>query len=89
VRGRCPVYEVGDNITVDDPQIILEKTDALRTHAQSSLLHHVPVLEWGINPVGLGLSRLEGRKHAYIQCVDPGEHCSTGEPLFSKSERQM
>ena len=35
VRGHCPVYKVGDKITVDDPEIVLEKTDArARTHAK-------------------------------------------------------
>jgi uncharacterized repeat protein (TIGR04076 family) len=33
VRGYCPVYKVGDIIVVDDPVIVLDKTDALCTHA--------------------------------------------------------
>ena len=42
---------------VDDPEIVLEKTDALCTHALSSLLHYVLVLERGADPVELGLSK--------------------------------
>jgi len=78
VRGQCPVYEVGDKITIDDPQIVLERTDALCTHALSSLLHYVLVLERAADPVDLGLSKLRDRKHAYIQCVDPGEPYTHG-----------
>jgi uncharacterized repeat protein (TIGR04076 family) len=41
VRGRCPVHKVGDKIVVAGPKIVLEETDALCTHALSSLLHYI------------------------------------------------
>jgi len=78
VRGHCPVYKVGDKIVIEDPKIVLEKTDALCTHALSSLLHYVLVLEGGANSVELGLSKPEGSGDAYIQCVDPGEPYTNG-----------
>ena len=78
VRGRCPVHKVGDKIVIADPKIVLEKTDALCTHALSSLLHYVLVLEQGADPVSLGLSKKEDKSHAYIQCVDPGEPYTEG-----------
>ena len=78
VRGTCPVHKVGDKIMVDDPRIILEKTDALCTHALSSLLHYVLALDRGADPVSLGLSKQDDKTHAYIQCVDPGEPFTRG-----------
>jgi len=84
VRGHCPVYKVGDKITVDDPEIVLDKTDALCTHALSSLLHYVLVLERGADPVDLGLSKPEDRKHAYVQCLDPGEPYTKGGTVIFK-----
>jgi len=87
VRGRCPVYNVGDKIVIDDPEIVLEKTDALCTHALSSLLHYVLVLERGADPVELGLTKLEDREHAYIQCVDPGEPYTRGGTVVFKVRR--
>lgn len=78
VRGHCPVYKVGDKIAIEDPRIVLEKTDALCTHALSSLLHYVLVLERGADPVELGLSKRGDRRNAYIQCVDPGEPYTKG-----------
>jgi uncharacterized repeat protein (TIGR04076 family) len=27
IRGRCPVYHVGDRIVIDDPKILLDRTD--------------------------------------------------------------
>ena len=78
VRGYCPVYKVGDKIVIDDPAIVLEKTDALCVHALSSLLHYVLVLERSGDPVELGLTKPEDREHAYIQCLDPGEPFTHG-----------
>jgi uncharacterized repeat protein (TIGR04076 family) len=84
VRGHCPVYKVGDKMVVDDPEIVLEKTDALCTHALSSLLHYVLVLEQGAAPVELGLSKPEDKENAYIQCVDPGKPYTQGGTVIFK-----
>lgn len=87
VRGKCPVHNVGDKIIVDDPKIILEKTDALCTHALSSLLHYVLVLEHGGDPFELGLSTFQERKQAYIQCVDPGLPYTAGGTVIFKIKK--
>lgn len=78
IKGKCPVHRVGDKIVVDDPKIVLRETDALCTHALSSLLHYVIALEQGVDPVKLGLSKSGDREHAYIQCVDPGKPYTSG-----------
>ena len=78
IRGHCPVHKVGDKIIIEDPRIVLKKTDALCTHALSSLLHYVLALDRGADPVELGLSKQEDKKHAYLQCVDPGEPYTHG-----------
>jgi uncharacterized repeat protein (TIGR04076 family) len=87
IRGQCPVYRVGDRMLIDDPEVVLEKTDALCTHALSSLLHYVVALERGADPVELGLSKPEDRKHAYIQCVDPGEPYTSGGTVIFRISR--
>ena len=63
---------------VDDPEIVLAKTNALCTHALSSLLHYTLVLDSEADPVKLGLSKPEDKEHAYIQCVDPGKPYTQG-----------
>jgi uncharacterized repeat protein (TIGR04076 family) len=73
VRGSCPVYKVGDRVVVEGPRIVLEETDALCTHALSSLVPYVLTLEAGDDPVRLGLTKPDDPEHAYIQCIDPGE----------------
>ena len=87
VRGKCPVYKVGDKIVIDDPKIVLRETDALCTHALSSLLHYVLALEEGADPVKLGLSKPEDRERAYIQCVDPGKPYTNGGTVVFKVRR--
>jgi uncharacterized repeat protein (TIGR04076 family) len=87
VRGYCPVHKVGDRIVIDDPEIVLEKTDALCTHALSSLLHYVLALEEGADSVKLGLSKPEDREHAYIQCVDPGKPYTDGGTVIFRCRR--
>jgi len=87
IRGHCPVHKVGDKIVVADPRIVLDKTDALCTHALSSLLHYVMVLDRGADPVELGLSKPDDREHAYIQCVDPGEPYTHGGTVIFRVRR--
>jgi len=87
IRGRCPVYKVGDRIMIDDPRILLGKTDALCIHVLPSLLHYALIMEDGGDPVKLGLSKPEDKEHAYIQCVDPGEPYTEGGTVIFKCRR--
>jgi uncharacterized repeat protein (TIGR04076 family) len=87
VRGYCPVYKVGDKIVVDDPRIVLESTDALCTHALSSLLHYVLTLEAGDDPLRLGLTKSDDPEHAYIQCLDPGPPYTDGGTVIFRITR--
>lgn len=72
---------------INDPKIDLELTDALCTHALSSLLHYVLILDSGADPVNLGLTKLNDREHAYIQCVDPGAPYTDGGTVVFKIKR--
>jgi uncharacterized repeat protein (TIGR04076 family) len=89
IRGKCPVHKVGDKIVIDDPKVLLRETDALCTHALSSLLHYVLALEEGADPVKLGLSKPEDREHAYIQCVDPGKPYTNGGTVIFRCRRRI
>lgn len=84
IRGFCPVYKLGDKIVFKDPEIVLERTDALCVHALSSLLHYVLVLDRAWNAVELGLTKPEDSQHAYIQCVDPGKPYTLGGTVVFK-----
>jgi uncharacterized repeat protein (TIGR04076 family) len=76
IRGKCPVYKVGDNMTIRGAEVLMDRTDAICIHALSTLLHYVVALDEGADPVKLGLSK--NKEHAYMQCVDPGEPYTEG-----------
>ncbi len=78
IKGRCPVYSKGDRMVFDGPEIILEDTDALCTHALSTILHYTTVLDEHWIPLELGLTREGDEKHAYMQCADPGQPYTEG-----------
>ena len=82
IRGTCPVYKNGDKIVTDGARIVLEKTDAICTHALSSLLPYMVALRDGVDPKKLGLSK--NGKYAYIQCLDPGEPYTDGGTVIFK-----
>ena len=87
IRGKCPVYKVGDKMVIADPKILLDRTDALCTHALSTLLHYVTILEHDWCPVKLGLTTPEDSKHAYMQCVDPGTPYTEGGTVIFECRR--
>ena len=76
IKGKCPVYKIGNKMTIEGARILLDKTDAICTHALSTLLHYVVALDEGADPVKLGLSK--DKERAYMQCVDPGEPYTEG-----------
>jgi uncharacterized repeat protein (TIGR04076 family) len=78
IRGICPVHSIGDRILIEGPNIVVAETDALCTHALSTLLHYTTILKHTWCPVALGLTTSEDTAHAYMQCVDPGPPYTEG-----------
>ncbi len=87
IRGRCPVYKNGDKITIKNPDIVLDKTDALCTHALPTMLHYALILEHNWCPLKLGLTRENDQDHAYFQCLDPGEPYTDGGTVIFRVTR--
>ncbi|MBS3781579.1 MAG: TIGR04076 family protein [Candidatus Thermoplasmatota archaeon] len=83
IEGDCPVFEEGDRMIVDDPELDLEKTDAVCTHALDTLLHYTTALENGVSPIDLGLSK-SSEDTAFLQCVDPGKEYTDGGTVIFK-----
>jgi uncharacterized repeat protein (TIGR04076 family) len=87
IKGFCPVYKKGDKIVISDPEIIIEKTDALCTHALSTILHYSTILQHNWCPVELGLTKGDDKDSAYLQCVDPGPPYTDGGTVIFKCKR--
>jgi len=78
IKGTCLVYKKGDKIKIKNPNIVLEDTDALCTHALPTILHYALILEYSWCPLKLGLTKEDDQDHAYFQCLDPGEPYTSG-----------
>lgn len=86
IKGKCPVYGIGDRIILDDGyKVNLKKTDNICMHSLGSLLPYYNALSKGISPTELGLAR-KG-KVAYLQCLDPEKHTGGGTVTFKISRK--
>jgi len=87
IRGRCPVFNVGDKIVVEEPKIALEKTDALCIHAFGSMLSMIVALSRGVSFKELGLAK-EDENFGYVQCLDPGLPYTSGGTVVFEIKRE-
>ncbi len=83
IEGDCPVYEEGDKMIIEDPEVDLKKTDAICTHALNTILHYTTALENDVSPTDLGLSKSD-ENTAFMQCVDPGKEYTHGGTVIFK-----
>ena len=85
IKGRCPVYEVGDRIVLDDGyRFNLQETTKVCMHSLASILPYHIALAKGVPPNRMGLASQDERDpKAYVQCLDPCEKTGGGTVLFS------
>jgi len=85
IRGRCPVYQPGDNILIREGYILDSgKGTDICMHSLASLMPYYVALSHGVSPAELGLAGVEEGK-AYLQCLDPCEVTGGGTVLFEVS----
>jgi len=77
IKGNCPVYNIGDKMVIEGPEINLETSDKVCIHALFSLGTFIVALREGINPQSLGLAKKDNKKTFY-QCLDPGPPYTEG-----------
>jgi uncharacterized repeat protein (TIGR04076 family) len=87
IRGKCPVFNVGDKIVIKQPKIVLEKTDNLCVHALGAMFSMVIPLSKGISFKDLGLTKEEEDK-GYLQCLDPGKPYTSGGTVIFEIKRE-
>lgn len=81
IKGKCPVYELGDRIILDDGyKVNLQETDHICMHSLGSVLPYYNSLARGVSSVDLGLAK-EGEE-AYLQCLDPFAYTGGGTVTF-------
>ena len=85
IRGKHPVYQVGDQMVINRPRILVDRTNTICVHALSTLLHYVVALDEGADPIKLGLSK--DNEYAYMHCIDLGESYIQGGNVAFKYRR--
>jgi uncharacterized repeat protein (TIGR04076 family) len=82
IKGRCPVYQIGNQIVLDEGYILnTQESGQICMHSLSSLLPYYMALSKGIDPEQLGLSGPE-QGCAYVQCLDPCDITGGGTVIF-------
>ena len=72
IKGKCPVYSVGDRIVLDEGyKLNLKETSNICMHSLASIMPYYNALYNGVAPEKLGLANKDGK--ACVQCLDPCE----------------
>lgn len=87
IRGKCPVFKVGDKIVIESPDIVPKETDALCVHALGSMLSMITALSHGVSSEELGLAH-ENSDIGYVQCLDPGPPYTSGGTVIFEIRRE-
>jgi len=87
IRGKCPVFKLGDRITIESPKIVPKETDTVCIHALGSMLTMIVALSRGISFKTLGLATEEGNV-GYVQCLDPGKPYTQGGTVLFEIRRE-
>lgn len=74
IKGRCPVYKVGDSFLIKDGYKLVSKIP-LCMHSLASIMPYYVALSRGTKPEELGLGEEE---KAYVQCLDPVKYTGGG-----------
>jgi uncharacterized repeat protein (TIGR04076 family) len=86
IKGKCPVYEIGDKIVLQQGYILDPKeTDIVCMHSLASIIPYYIALSKGVRAKDLGLAK-EDSNEAYVQCLDPCDLTGGGTVLFEISK---
>ncbi len=83
IKGKCPVYKLGDKMVIEGPRIKMEETDSICIHALGCISTFISALSNGISPQKLGLSRKD-ENVGHFQCLDPGAPFTDGGTVIFK-----
>ncbi|MBS7659287.1 MAG: TIGR04076 family protein [Candidatus Bathyarchaeia archaeon] len=87
IRGKCPVFRVGDKIVIESPKVIVENTDNICIHMMGCILSMIVPLSRGESFLSLGLAKEEADR-GYFQCLDPGEPYTNGGTVLFEIKRE-
>lgn len=87
VRGKCPLYQVGDKMVVDNFYINTQESNDVCVHAFSAMLSLLSAFAHGSSAVLLGIGRTDDI--GYLQCPDPGAPYTDGGTVLFELRRKI
>ena len=85
IRGKCPVYNVGDKITIIMPELVLTETNKVCIHAFIAMQTFIQALARGFSARTLGIGDRDDE--GYVQCPDPGPPYTKGGTVIFRIRR--
>ncbi len=85
IKGKCPVYKVGDKIYLEGFYINSKVSSNICMHAFSSMISLLSAFSHGASAIELGIGDKEDE--GYLQCCDPGEPYTKGGTVTFKLKR--
>ncbi len=85
IRGRCPVYKVGDKIYLEGFYIDSKNSSNICMHAFASMISLLSAFSHGASAIELGIGDKEDE--GYLQCCDPGDPYTKGGTVIFKIKR--
>ena len=91
IKGRCPAYDVGDLVVLDDGfRLNTRETTNGCMHSFASIIPYHIALAKGVEPRQMGLAHKERDDgKAYVQCLDPCEVTGGGTVTFSIERQEV
>ncbi|MFB0503578.1 MAG: TIGR04076 family protein [Candidatus Bathyarchaeia archaeon] len=86
IGGRCPVYAIGDRITLDGYCIDSRMSSNICMHAFSAMLTLLSAFAHGSSAIDLGIGEKEDV--GYLQCPDPGPPYTNGGTVLFELRRK-
>jgi len=86
VRGKCPIYKVGDKIIIDKFYINTKKSKNVCIHAISALSTLLSTFLHGTSAKELGIGKK--KNIGYLQCQDPGPPYTPGGTVLFEIKRK-
>lgn len=86
IRGHCPIYKIGDTITIEKFYINAKNSQNICIHAFAAMTTLLSAFLHGASATELGIGSQENT--GYIQCPDPGPPCTKGGNVLFKLEKE-
>ena len=80
IKGRCPVYQVGDSFTLENGYKLISETPVCM-HSLGALMPFYNALRVS-EPAQWGLAGKGDKSKAYVQCPDAVSHTGGGTAIF-------